>query len=271
MHLVVNALILVAVIVTLFTIATYVARAWTWRQLAACDEEPPLGLFAAGAAFVAEVFAAIAVVALVPAGWFLSPRDMQTRPRGPLVLVHGWSLNRGCWWWMRRRLARDGFGPIYAFEYPSLSADVETAAEQLKAFLDGLGPQAAPLTLIGHSLGGLVIRYLARRHRIPSVRRLVTLGTPHYGTLLAAPRSPWQKRLAPGSALINQLNALDRVPFQYDVIALYSTFDAMILPWTNARYPEAFNIQVSGIGHNMMLFSPRFYVLLRENLATPLH
>jgi pimeloyl-ACP methyl ester carboxylesterase len=269
-HLLITLLVGLTCLVLIFTSATYAARAWSLRQIASCDEEPALGWIAGVAAFVTELVASLAVLALIPIGWMTSRHDTQVRPRGGVVLVHGWSLNRGCWWVIRRRLARDGFGPIYSFEYPSLSADVEAAAEKLKAFLDTLGPQTTPLALIGHSLGGLVIRYVARRHRIPNVRRLVTLGSPHGGTLLAAPRSPWQKRLAPGSPLINQLNALDRVPFQYDVIALYSTFDAMVLPWTNARYPEAFNVQVSGIGHNALLFSKRFYILLSENLAAPM-
>ena len=123
------------------------------------------------------------------------------------------------------------------------------------------------MTLIGHSLGGLVIRYYARHFPSPRVRRLLTLGTPHRGTILAR---RWLPALAPGSKLLVALNAADRPPQQFDVITIYSSFDALILPPANAVYDNAFNIQLNNVGHNALLTSKRVYGLIAENLAAPL-
>ena len=54
------------------------------------------------------------------------------------------------------------------------------------------------------------------------------------------------------------------------MIAIQSHFDAMVLPPGNAEYPGAFNIRVNAVGHNALLFSPKVYELLVENLAAPL-
>jgi hypothetical protein len=77
-------------------------------------------------------------------------------------------------------------------------------------------------------------------------------------------------KLAPGSQFLNTLNAADRVPQQFDVIAIHSPFDAMILPPRNAEYANAFNIRLDGVGHNTLLFSSKVYRLIAENLSAPL-
>jgi triacylglycerol esterase/lipase EstA (alpha/beta hydrolase family) len=127
-----------------------------------------------------------------------------------------------------------------------------------------------PLMLVCHSLGGLVARYYVRRYPAPHVRRIITLGTPHGGTVLAARRRNGAHKLAPRSAFLATLSAADRVPQQFDVIAIQSTFDAMILPPRHAEYPGAFNVVVNDVGHNALLFSVKVYRLIAENLNAPL-
>lgn len=71
------------------------------------------------------------------------------------------------------------------------------AAEYLKAqgFLDG-----RPLVLFGHSTGGWAARLLAHHPLVgPSIRCIVTLGTPHRGAEmvdLALRSGPWEERAA---------------------------------------------------------------------------
>jgi pimeloyl-ACP methyl ester carboxylesterase len=263
----------VGLLVVLFNAVLYGCRAAVLRRTPACDADDPLGLVDAVRAFVGECLAIAAVVLLVPIGWVMGGCRSATGTRGPVILVHGWALNAGSFWLLRRRLLRDGWSPIYCFPYASLGAKVEPAAERLRAFVQQISTGAAakrPLTLVGHSLGGLVVRYFVRRYPAPAVRRIVTLGTPHCGTELARVIAPLGRQLAPQSALLSTLNAADRVPQQFDVIAIHSSFDALILPPINARYAGAFNVQVNNVGHNALLFSARVYELLRENLAAPL-
>ncbi len=221
--------------------------------------------------FVKETAALAVVLLLLPFGWCVPRCRSGAGARGPVILVHGWALNRGSLWLLRRRLLRDGWGPACCFDYPWLSVDVEAAARQLHEVVGALAArERRPITCIGHSLGGLVLRYFARRYPAPSVRRIVTLGTPHHGTDLGRIFGQRGRSLLPGSRLLNTLNAGDHVPQQFDVIAIHSTFDAMIVPPGNAIYPGAFNIQVNNVGHNALLFSTKVYQLIAENLGAPL-
>jgi len=259
-------------VITLYTAGLYAQRARVLRRQPDCDRDERLGLFNAAWAFAVECAATAAVLLSVPIGWLLPRCATGNGARGPVLLVHGWSLNRGCLWLVRRRLLRDGWSPVCCFDYPTLGFDVEGAAAQLRRVVEHLVQSTegrSPVTLIGHSLGGLVLRYYARRYPTPYVRRIVTLGTPHGGTALARGRRGTPHKLAPESPFLSTLWAADRVPQQFDVIAIHSRFDAMILPPRNAEYPGAFNIDVAGVGHNALLFSPTIYRLIAENLQAP--
>ncbi len=255
--------------IVLFNAVVYTVRARVVRGLPDCDAVDALGWLDAAWCFAQECLATLLVVGAIPLGWVGSREPQQASvARGPVVLVHGWGLNSGSMLWLRRRLQRDGWGPVSCFAYASRQANIEAAAAELRKHVDAAwaaSPQ--PLTLIGHSLGGLVLRYYVRRYAARGVRRLVTLGTPHRGTLLAR---PWLPRLAPEAPLLANLNAADRTPQQLDVIAIYSTFDAIVLPPSSGAYDGAFSIQLNNVGHNALLTSKRVYALIAENLAVPM-
>ncbi len=263
---------------TLFNLAAYACRTCVLRRLAKCAAADRLGWIDWACCFAQECGANAFVVLAAPLGWIIgrqpetSPsadeRQSMSKRRGPVVLVHGMGVNGGSMLLLRQRLLRDGWGPVCCFNYLSHAADVETAAAELRTYVERVAATSTePVTLIGHSLGGLVIRYYARHFPSPRVRRLLTLGTPHRGTILAR---RWLPALAPGSKLLVALNAADRPPQQFDVITIYSSFDALILPPANAVYDNAFNIQLNNVGHNALLTSKRVYGLIAENLAAPL-
>jgi triacylglycerol esterase/lipase EstA (alpha/beta hydrolase family) len=261
------------VVIVLFNAILYAVRAQVLHGLDAGDAVDPLGVVGAARAFATECAATAAVLLAIPLGWLLPPCRSGGGTRGPVLLIHGWSLNRGCFWLLRRRLSRDGWSPVCCLDYRSLRFDVEGGAARLRDAVDQLTRARGahqPATLIGHSLGGLVARYYARRYPAPTVRRIVTLGTPHRGTTLARLHGGAGHKLAAGSQFLNTLNAADRVPQQFDVIAIHSSFDAMLLPPHHAEYPVAFNIRVNDVGHNALLFSSKVYALVRENLGAPL-
>lgn len=101
-----------------------------------------------------------------------------------IVLVHGLYVHSN--WGMavlRYRLASMGFA-AFRFSYPSVAASPEHNARCLGRFLERI--QTPTIHLVGHSLGGLVIRHLF--HLSPELRpgRVVTLATPHQGSSVAA-------------------------------------------------------------------------------------
>jgi hypothetical protein len=114
-----------------------------------------------------------------------------------VVYVHGlWltGLEGGS---LRRRLARDLNADTRTFRYPSVTADISTNARALGRFLGAL--DADTLHLVGHSLGGVVIKKLfemGEGDRLPP-GRLVFMGSPLNGSRAALnlARVPFGKML----------------------------------------------------------------------------
>jgi len=248
-----------AALVAVCNAALYVRRACSLRTAAACDVPERLGLFDAAAGFINECVASAAAVLLIPIGWCMRARRTGTGARGPLVLVHGARMNRGSFWLLRRRALRDGWSPVWCFNYGPFGTTIETAAPRLRAVVGALATEHPTVTLIGHGRGGLVLRYYLRRFPAPTVRRVVLLGTRH----------AIGNKQDSDTGLLSTLNAADRVPQQFDVIAIQSTFDALVVPPATGRYPGAFNIEVNNVGHYALLFSARVYRLIAENLTAP--
>lgn len=121
------------------------------------------------------------------------------------ILVHGLHLNSLYMYLLSKRLRQAGF-PTYAHNYRSVSQCIEMHSESLRHWIDD-HHHDQPFHLVGHSLGGLVIRHFLatypQYHR--QVRHCVTLGTPHLGSTSAR----YAQKLLP--AIINQAypNALD--------------------------------------------------------------
>lgn len=264
-------LAVLACVALLVNAGLYVLRRDTLRRLPAYQPPAALGLVDAAAAFLKECLALVAVVVLVPLGCLMRRRLDGSGNRGPLVLVPGWCLNRGSLCWLRWRLRRAGWSPVVCLAEYNGSADFEAAAVRLGAGIEALARSGErPLTIVAHGLGGLVAREYARRAESGPVRRLVTLGTPHSGTQLARYVPLLRDKLTPTASPMRRLRSEDRVPERYDVVAIHSMFDAVVLPPSAATYPHAFNIQINGVGHHALLFSSRLYQLLAENLQAPI-
>jgi len=84
---------------------------------------------------------------------------------------------------LRRRVRACGF-PVRQFSYPSVRIPPRENAARLQRWL--MGVEADTVHFVAHSLGGLVVRWLL--HDFPDQRpgRIVTLGTPHAGSRVAA-------------------------------------------------------------------------------------
>ncbi|OGG22354.1 hypothetical protein A3D03_06685 [Candidatus Gottesmanbacteria bacterium RIFCSPHIGHO2_02_FULL_40_13] len=84
------------------------------------------------------------------------------------------------------KLNKDLFIYNYDWRQP-----LDTQADNLKKYLDSIiksNSSVKKFRLVGHSLGGLVIRsYLERYNTDNNVIQALTIGTPHQGTLLAYP------------------------------------------------------------------------------------
>ena len=107
-----------------------------------------------------------------------------------VLLLHGLYLNR----WAMLPFAR----LLQPYDFTTNTFGYYTIWQQLPQHLTALAKQVSqhyeqcqqPLHLVGHSLGGLVLRHFAVAYPHLVRGRIVTLGTPHQGSIVA--QQIWQ-------------------------------------------------------------------------------
>ena len=161
----------------------------------------------------------------------------------PVVLVHGFLGDATNFLLMRSYLAAQGMWNFASFSYlPRL--DYQRLACQLGRAIEDLclATGAREVDVIGHSLGGLVGRYLLEMHPDHRIRRLVTLGAPYFAN-----------------------------PLPLQELAIFAAADVLIPPPHPVYGPHAAHVARGGrvvvvpdCGHWGLLYHP---AVLRESAA----
>jgi len=174
--------------------------------------------------------------------------------RYPVLLVHGYAASESVWTPLRGALAEAGFGHIVSLTYNSFATDPEAvSAELAHQALRTLAATGAPrVHLVGHSLGGLIVRCALAGSAALSAQTgsAVTIASPHCGA--------WLARIAPGrfSPIMHRgprscLPHAD-APRPVRWLAYYSDRDRVV-PATSARLDDprydAANLLIPGCGH----------------------
>jgi triacylglycerol lipase len=199
-----------------------------------------------------------AVSAARPVGFLPLPGARRQGPR-PVIVLHGYAMNRANFVPLAYRLARAGLGPIVGFEYWTLGRTA-AAARQLAWFVEHVqavtgSPQ---VDLIGHSMGGVVARYyVALGGGDGAVHRLITIGSPHHGTDVSRIGVGHANReLYVGSKLIQRLAAAP-LPQLTRLTTILSNSDALVPASNQAAVPGAERVVFDDLGHVAMLGSRR--------------
>jgi pimeloyl-ACP methyl ester carboxylesterase len=198
------------------------------------------------------------------------PANSQGR-RG-VLLVHGFLCNRGFWnpWMARLRAA--GI-PFVAVTLEPPMADIALQARALESarrqLLEATGCE--PL-LVGHSMGGLVIRsYLAGQSDELAVRcEAITIGSPHHGTVLARlglSRAALQMR--PGSDFLRDLALRESAERLERLTCYWSVCDNIVFPARNATLAGAHNRAVPHLPHVGLAFAPEIFQEVLGRLSSP--
>jgi pimeloyl-ACP methyl ester carboxylesterase len=174
----------------------------------------------------------------------------------PVLLIHGVLVNDGVWLLTRRRLAQRGVALIYTMNYGPPFADIDYFARQLAERIEGIcsATGAAQVSLVGHSMGGLVARAYLRRFGPRRVAKLVTIGTPHHGSVLA-----WTflgrglEQMRPGNAWLADLNRDEHRATPAPIVSIWSRHDSMVAPQASSELACAENVALVGVGHNALL------------------
>jgi len=247
--------VLCLVVVFLPALVTAVSYVRRWCVHPRDPDAEPLPFTVRAVAFLGECLASTALILTWPFGWWRPARRGDGNGRRMIVLVPGLLLNRAALWPLRRRFERTGWSVVICAS-PPWRASLDGRAHGLARCLADATARHSSVTVVAFGRGGEVARHLLRRHPHAGIDRLVTLGTLHQR---AAPGAGRWARTAPAVPE-------DRLPYEMEVVAIYSDLDAVV-PTAYAYYPGAFNIEVRGVGHVSLLTSRRVFELLAENVA----
>jgi triacylglycerol lipase len=194
----------------------------------------------------------------------------EDRRHNPVVLLHGFAMNRTNWIWLGRRLAARGIGPLYGTSYFSPQT-IKRSAQQLHDFIESVlaRENVERVDIVAHSLGGTVARYyIERLGGAKHVHRLVTIGAPHRGTAIAhfGPLFPSAKESRIDSPLYAEMGpVIAREGLQYT--SIWSRADAIIEPPESASIAPAGEDRVfDDLGHLSLLLSSRVIDTVAERL-----
>ncbi len=185
-----------------------------------------------------------------------APQPPVARSDRPVVLLHGFLCNGRVWTALQARLHAAGFGPIEAPDVEPLLADIETQARRVAPELLALQSRCngERVVIIAHSMGGLVARALLRDLGAGAIRRIVTIASPHHGTLLVH-GLPWPntRQMSDASPWLRALNSAQEGRFTVPVASIYGVEDNLVVPAGSARLQGAEMHELRGIGHFGML------------------
>lgn len=196
----------------------------------------------------------------------------------PGFLAGDWSLTRMAGWLNRLGYRTYFSGIDWNVDCPNATAmKLQWRLEQLTTETSG------PLAVIGHSLGGLLARFLGVNFPT-AVRHVIALGSPldvgnpdhvhpavHSAFQLLAPlrhRSKAEFRSC-GSATCTcrfATTAFDTLPATVTMSSIYSTEDEVV-GWQASVIPDGSNIAVTG-GHLSLIVNCDVYRAVAQTLAT---
>ncbi len=202
-----------------------------------------------------------------PAPVVVLPRPAAPDPdrpcdRTPVVLVPGYGGGRSSWRPLQDALRQAGFAHVSPTSYDALTDGVPGIAARLVEYCAAAMADSGAdrVHLIGHSLGGVVVRYAVSHLGLsPWTGCAVTIAAPHRGTALARlGRGPAAAAVRRGSTLLAQLSAAPP-PDPVRWVAYYSNLD-VVVPARSARLDDpalrARNIRIPDEGHVSILRAP---------------
>jgi triacylglycerol lipase len=213
--------------------------------------------FVIGLLILALAGATAAVVAVVARGGDAVEPVAQDRP-GPVLLVPGYGGSTASLQVLTDALSAAGRDARIVKPQGSGTEDLRDQAADLGRAVDDVLDEtgADSVDLVGYSAGGVVVRiYVADLGGGSTVRRAVTLASPHHGTDLAAlagtlgdqacPEACQQ--LDPDSDLLRRLNADDETPPGPAWVALWTEDDKTVVPPSSGSLDGALDFSVQSV------------------------
>lgn len=204
---------------------------------------------------------------------------------GPVLLVPGYGGDVGSLDPLVTELREQGREVVVFQPTSGGTGDLQIQAARLRDLVERTLERTdePSVDLVGYSAGGVVVRLYVRDDDGASVvRRVLTLGSPHHGTDVAAlaqqaaggcPKACEQ--LATGSDLLRRLDAGDETPTGPRWVTVRTANDQTVTPVDSAVLEGALNIEVQELcpdattSHGALPGDPVVLATLRSALGRP--
>ncbi|MCG7915732.1 MAG: alpha/beta fold hydrolase [Candidatus Thiodiazotropha weberae] len=146
-------------------------------------------------------FFSLIILLLVPA-WENQAESSEPGEKEVVVLLHGLARSNTAMWLLKQRLEEAGFH-VEAIDYASFN---QTSQQIIGNITNQINECCKSINnrvhLVGHSLGGLLIRAYLEHNQIQNLGRVVLVGTPNQGSEVADyANQKWWGQLAGQAAL----------------------------------------------------------------------
>ncbi|MAA80462.1 MAG: hypothetical protein CL916_14495 [Deltaproteobacteria bacterium] len=181
----------------------------------------------------------------------------------PILLVHGYGLNRLSMFFVELYLKRKGYPHIWSINHPVLKDDLLLFAQELDQKIQRFChiTKQPSITIIAHSMGGIVSALALEKHQSP-INNLITLGTPWRGTKMhILGLGKHVRQMAPEHCIIQGLK-VPSIPH----LAIWTKIDWILLPHENAIRDGLHNVALEHVGHFSLLFHYRALYLIHQYL-----
>ena len=171
--------------------------------------------------------------------------------RLPVLLVHGFICNHRVWDEVIAALRQRGH-PALAIDLEPLFTSIDDYASQIEAAVQSLRSSSGhdKVALIGHSMGGLVIRAWMRAYGTQHVGGVITLGSPHHGSLLAAwSTTPNGRQMRWQSDWLTTLAAQETPETRSLIHVALSDADNIVYPQRQQTLEGSTLTEFAGLGH----------------------
>ena len=211
------------------------------------------------------------------------PAAVDQRRPGPVVVVPGYGGRVATVAPLVAELRRHGRTVAVLRPADDGEGDLRAQARQLRELVDRTlrSSGSASVDLVGYSAGGVVARlYVRDDGGADVVRRVLTIGSPHHGTDVAALAQEVAggcptacEQLATGSDLLRRLDAGDETPAGPAWATVRSRDDATVTPTDSASLVGALDVLVQDVcprattSHAALPGDPVTLAVLRSTLG----
>jgi triacylglycerol esterase/lipase EstA (alpha/beta hydrolase family) len=188
-----------------------------------------------------------------------------------VLLVHGYGCNRAMWLKFSEGLASNGYSSDAINLEPALGS-IDQYANIVEAGVTALMNRtgASQVVIVAHSMGGLAARAFMKTSsplQNQRIKKVITLGTPHQGTVHALlGQGKNTQQMQPNSSWLEALAAAERPEDLRKFTCILTHQDNIVAPQANQTVPGAKEIQLSGIGHVALAYSPAVVQLVINEL-----